>query len=52
MPRPRPPYPIEFRARMIDLVRAGPSVRSLSREFEVTETTIQLTGKNEAKSST
>jgi transposase len=40
MPRPKPPYPAEFRARMTDLVRAGRSVRSLSKEFGVTETTI------------
>src|SRR3954471_19746437 len=40
MPKSKPPYPAEFRARMIDLVRSGRSVRSLSREFGVTETTI------------
>ena len=39
MPR-RPPYPPEFRARMIELVHAGRSVRSLSQEFGPTETTI------------
>src|SRR4051812_49952901 len=40
MPKSKPPYPAEFRSRMIDLVRSGRSVRSLSREFGVTETTI------------
>ena len=40
MPRPKPPYPVESKARMIDLVRLGRTVRSLSREFGVTETTI------------
>src|SRR3954466_11979948 len=40
MPKSKPPYPAEFRARMIDLVRSGRSVRGLSREFGVTETTI------------
>lgn len=40
MPKSKPPYAAEFRARMIDLVRSGRSVRSLSREFGVTETTI------------
>src|SRR3954462_4819178 len=40
MPRTRPPYPSEFRARMIDLARSGRTVRSLSKEFGVTETTI------------
>jgi transposase len=40
MPKSKPPYPAEFRARMIDLVRSGRSVRSLSRKFGVTETTL------------
>src|SRR3954464_14647656 len=40
MPKSKPPYPAEFRARMIDLVRSGRSVRSLAREFDVTETSI------------
>jgi transposase len=34
MPKPRPPYPLEFRQRMIDLVRAGRSPEMLAREFE------------------
>lgn len=34
MPRTRPPYPPEFRRQMIELVRAGRTPESLSREFE------------------
>ena len=34
MPTTRPPYPEEFRRRMIELVRAGRSPESLGREFE------------------
>jgi transposase len=38
----KPPYPAEFRARMVDLVRAGRTQKSLSREFNVSERTIWL----------
>jgi len=41
MPRTRPPYPPEFRRRLIELIRAGRSPGSLAREFEPTETTIR-----------
>ena len=34
MPKSRPPYPAEFRARMVELVRAGRTPEDLSREFE------------------
>jgi len=34
MPRSRPPYPAEFRAQMVELVRAGRTPEELSREFE------------------
>ena len=34
MPKSRPPYPAEFRARMVELVRAGRTPEELSREFE------------------
>ena len=34
MPRTRPSYPPEYRARMVELVRAGRTPESLSREFE------------------
>ena len=36
MPRTRRPYPLEFRQRMIELVRGGRSPESLGREFEPT----------------
>ena len=36
MQKPRRRYPPEFRARMIELVRAGRSPSSLAREFEPT----------------
>jgi len=41
MPRTKPPYPPEFRVRIVELARAGRSVRSLSREFGVTDTSIR-----------
>jgi transposase len=34
MPRTRPPYPPEFRRRMVELVRAGRSPEELARKFE------------------
>ena len=34
MPRNRPPYPPEYRQRMVDLVRGGRTPEALSREFE------------------
>ena len=34
MPKSRRPYPPEYRARMIELVRNGRSPESLAREFE------------------
>ena len=34
MGRNRPPYPPEFRRRMVDLVRSGRKPEELSREFE------------------
>ncbi len=34
MPRNRPPYPPEYRQRMVDLVREGRTPEDLSREFE------------------
>ena len=40
MPRTRPPYPEEFREKMVELVRAGRSPYELSREFERTAITI------------
>ena len=40
MPKSRPPYPAEFRARMVELVRAGRTPEALSREFEPTAQSI------------
>ena len=41
MPRSKPPYPGDFRARIVDLARSGRTARSLAREFNVTDTTIR-----------
>ena len=38
---PPPPYPDEFRARLIELVRAGESPEALSKKFEPTAQTIR-----------
>ena len=40
MPRTRPPYSVEFRQQMVELVKAGRSPEELSREFEPTAQTI------------
>jgi transposase len=34
MPKGRPPYPAEFRQRMVELARAGREPEELAREFE------------------
>ena len=34
MPRTRPPYPAEFRRKMVELVRSGRTPEELAREFE------------------
>ncbi len=34
MPRNRPPYPPEYRQKLVDLVRRGRTPEELSREFE------------------
>lgn len=41
MPKSKPPYPPEFRARILELVRAGRTVASLAKEFKVTDQTIR-----------
>jgi len=41
MPRTRPPYPEEFRRRMVELVRAGRTAAELAREFEPAATSIR-----------
>jgi len=34
MPRGKPPYPAEYRARMVELARAGRTPEELAKEFE------------------
>jgi transposase len=41
MPKSKPPYPADFRARVVELVRSGRTVRSLAQEFSVTATSIR-----------
>ena len=41
MPRSRPPYPPEYRRRMVQLVRSGRTPEELSREFEPTAQSIR-----------
>ena len=41
MPKSRPPYPAEFRRRLIELVRAGQEPEDLARKFEPTAQSIR-----------
>lgn len=41
MPKSHPPYPPEFRHRMVELVRAGRTPGELAREFECSGQTIR-----------
>src|SRR5687767_13031613 len=41
MPKPKPPYPAEFRQRIVELARAGRSPESLAQEFKVTGQSIR-----------
>jgi transposase len=41
MPKSRPPYPPEYRRRIIELARAGRPLKQLAREFEPTENCIR-----------
>ena len=41
MPKTRPPYPEEFRRRMVELVRAGRTPGELAREFEPSSESIR-----------
>jgi transposase len=34
MPKSRPPYPTEYRRKLVELVRAGRTPEQLSRQFE------------------
>ncbi len=40
MPKPKPPYPAEFRQQIIELARAGRTPAQLSREFGPTAQSI------------
>jgi transposase len=41
MPKSKPPYPPEFRRRLIELVRPGQTPEELSRKFECTAQSIR-----------
>lgn len=41
MPKSRPPYPPEYRRRIIELARAGRSISELARQFEPTANSIR-----------
>ena len=41
MPKTRPPYPDEFRSRIVELARNGRTPSGLAEEFEPTEQTIR-----------
>lgn len=41
MPKSKPPYPIEFRQQIAELIRAGRTPGELSREFGVRSQTIR-----------
>ena len=41
MPKTRPPYPAEFRQRIVELAQSGRSVQELAAEFEPSEQTIR-----------
>src|SRR5581483_5395783 len=42
MPRSRPPYPPEFRAEVVELIRSGSkSIRQLSRDLGVSDQTLR-----------
>jgi transposase-like protein len=41
MPGTHPPYPPEYRRRIVELARAGRSVQELAREFEASANSIR-----------
>ncbi len=41
MPKSHPPYPPEYRQRMVELVRAGRSPAELAKEFEPSDQAIR-----------
>ena len=48
MAKSRPPYPPEYRRRIVDLVRAGRTPESLSKEFEPSAVAIRKWAKQAA----
>lgn len=48
MPKSRAPYPPEYRQRIVELVRAGRTPESLSREFEPSAVIIRRWAKQAA----
>lgn len=42
MPKSKPPYTVEFRRRIVELVRAGRSASSLAKEFGCTDRSIRI----------
>lgn len=41
MPRSKPPYPHDFRARIVELARSGRTASSSAKEFGVTDNSIR-----------
>jgi transposase len=41
MPKSRPPYPPEYRRRIVELARSGRPIKELAREFGVTANSIR-----------
>ncbi len=41
MPRFKPPYPPEFRSKVVELARSGRTLSSLAKEFGVTDVTLR-----------
>lgn len=48
MGKTRPPYPAEFRRRILDLLRAGRTPESLEKEFQVSAQSIRNWSKQAA----
>lgn len=41
MPKPKPPYPPQFRSRILELVRSGRKASELAKEFNLSDQTIR-----------
>lgn len=41
MPKSRPPYPAEFRNKIVELARAGRPIPEIAKQFEPSEQTIR-----------